>query len=81
MLLKKKKIHNYITDVKISSNSDEENSDKDNSEEEILEKIQIKKISDEEDSREEDSCKEDSDEKKCSIMIEFLHIHRLPKTS
>ena len=54
MLLKKKKIHNYIIDdVKSFSDSDEENYNEDNSDEEFLEKIS-----------EEDSSEENSDEKK-----------------
>ena len=81
-LLKKKKIHNYITNkVQIFFDSDEYNSDdeilekiqmeknsdyEENSNKEILEKIQIKKNCDEEDSIEEDSKEEDSSEKDSS---------------
>ena len=54
MLLKKKKIHNYIIDdVKSFSDSDEGNYTEDNSDEEFLEKIS-----------EEDSSEENSDKKK-----------------
>ena len=55
MLLKKKKIHNDITDDLEIPDSHEDNSD-----EYILEKIQIKKNSDEGDSSKEDCSEEDS---------------------
>ena len=52
-VIKEKKIHNYIDDVEIFSDSDEENYNEDNSDEEFLGKIS-----------EEDSSEENSDEKK-----------------